>query len=206
MIAGTKPSARRVDGLAKVTGRAQYAIDVTPSGALWCGFLRSSLPHARVTKLDPSRALELPGVHAVLTGSDVAGLRGGNIYVDEPLLSSWDRVRFIGDKVAAIAADDPETARRAADLIEVEYEELPAVFDPQEAAGAGSPLLHPDFNSYRAVNPLQTPSNAFNRVDVGHGDVEQGFAQADEIIELTYFDRARASGLSRAARVHGPYR
>ena len=71
---------------------------------------------------------ELPGVYAVLSGEDVRDLRGGNIYVDEPLLASWDRVRFIGDKVAAIAAEDEDTALRALNLIEVEYEELPAVF------------------------------------------------------------------------------
>lgn len=179
-------STRRLDGPEKVTGRAEYAIDVTPEGTLWCKFLRSPVPHARVTRFDATKALAVPGVYAVLSGDDVRDLRGGNIFVDEPLLASWDRVRFIGDKVAAIAAEDEDTALRALDLIEVEYEELPAVFDPEDAARPDAYQIHPEFNSYRAVVPIESPSNAFHVVDDEHGNVEKGFEEADVIVEKTY--------------------
>ena len=105
---------RRTDGREKVTGAAEYAVDVMPEGTLWCRFLRSPLPHARVSRIDVGAARSLPGVHAILTGSDVEGLRHGNMFVDEPLLASWDRLRFIGDKVAVVAADDADIAERAA--------------------------------------------------------------------------------------------
>jgi CO/xanthine dehydrogenase Mo-binding subunit len=188
-------STRRLDGPDKVTGHAIYAIDVAPADTLWCKFLRSPLPHARVTRFDASRALALPGVHAVLAGDDLQGLRGGNIFVDEPLLSSWDKVRFIGDKVAAIAAVDEDTALMALDLIDVEYEELPAVFDPEEAAKPDAPLIHPEFNSYRNVVPIENLSNAFNVVRHEQGDIDLGFSQADLIIDKTY----------STARVHQGY-
>lgn len=185
----------RTDGPDKVTGRAEYAIDVTPPDTLWCKFLRSPYAHARVVQIDASEALKLPGVHAVLTGEEVRDLRGGNIMVDEPLLSSWDRVRFIGDKVAAVVAEDEDLAQRAVDLIDVQYEELPAVFDPEEAARPDAPILHPDFNTYRNVKPQETSSNVYHHVHHEEGNVERGFAEADVIVEGTY----------RTERVHQAY-
>ena len=185
----------RTDGPDKVTGRAEYAIDVTPPDTLWCKFLRSPYAHARVVQIDASEALKLPGVHAVLTGEEVRDVRGGNIMVDEPLLSSWDRVRFIGDKVAAVVAEDEDAAQRALDLIDVKYEELPAVFDPEEAAQPNAPILHPDFNTYRNVKPQETPSNVYHHAHHEEGDVERGFAEADVVVEGTY----------RTERVHQAY-
>ena len=184
-----------VDGLEKVTGQARYALDVAPANTLWLKFLRSPFAHARVVSIDASGALALPGVHGVLTGEDVGDLRAGNLYVDEPVLASADRVRFIGDKVAAVVADDEDIAEAALTLIDVEYEELPAVLDPEEAARPDAPLLHPDFNSYRGVEWLDEPSNVYGRMVHEWGDAEEGFRKADVVIERTY----------RTPRVHQAY-
>src|SRR5207244_286168 len=115
----------------KVTGAATYAADITRPGMLWAKILRSPLPHARIISIETSRATTLPGVHAVLTGRDLADCRVGRSMRDMPILAH-DKVRFVGEKVAAVAAEDRETADEALGLIEVEYDELPAVFDPLE--------------------------------------------------------------------------
>ncbi|MDA1096139.1 MAG: xanthine dehydrogenase family protein molybdopterin-binding subunit [Chloroflexi bacterium] len=176
----------RADGPEKVTGLGKYSIDVVPPGTLWAKVLRSPYPHARVVRVDTSRALALPGVRAVLTGEDVRGVRTGKRVWDEPVLA-WDRVLFIGDKVAAVAADDEETAEMALGLIVVEYEELPAVFGFDDTLAPGAPLLHPDFNSYHGVTrTLDTPSNRFAHDHWTKGDIEEGFRQADRVIERTY--------------------
>ena len=122
----------RVDGRHKVTGKAIYAADRTFQGIAWGKVLRSPLPHARITKINVSRAKKYPGVLAVLTADDVSNQLVGRQLRDMPILAQ-DRVRFIGEKVAAIAAESPELAEKAANLIEVEYDELRAVFDPAEA-------------------------------------------------------------------------
>src|SRR5690349_11850558 len=108
---------------------------------LWAKVLRSPLPHARIVSIDTSRARSLPGVHAVLTGQDLPAVRVGRSHRDMPVLAR-DKVRFIGEKVAAVAAESVELAEQALGLIEVEYDELPAVFDPLEAMQPGAPLLH----------------------------------------------------------------
>ena len=92
---------------------------------IWGKVLRSPFPHAKILHIDTSRAIGLPGVHAVVTGKDTAGMRVGRTLRDTPLLAE-EKVRFVGEKVAAIAADDPDTAEEALTLIDVEYEELPA--------------------------------------------------------------------------------
>jgi carbon-monoxide dehydrogenase large subunit len=175
----------RVEGPEKVSGRAVYGIDALLPGTLWCKVLRSPYPHARIVSVDATKARQLPGVHAVLTGADVQGMRMGGTYKDEPILA-WDRVLFVGDKVAAVAAEDEDIAQRALDLIEVEYEELPAVFDAQEAARSDAPLLHPEFNSYRGVQPLEQPSNVYGHLHEERGSLEEGWAAADVIVERTY--------------------
>ncbi|MDA1175114.1 MAG: hypothetical protein O2826_11445, partial [Chloroflexi bacterium] len=119
--------AARKDGPAKVTGGAEYAYDVTLPGMLHGKSVRSTFPHARIVKIDATKALALPGVHAVLTGEDIAGHVYGNRVRDVPVLANGV-VRFIGEKVAAVVADDEPTAERARDLVEVEYEELDTVF------------------------------------------------------------------------------
>jgi CO/xanthine dehydrogenase Mo-binding subunit len=178
--------APRSDAREKVTGSARYTADVPLPGALWGKALRSPLPHARITRIDTSQAQKVPGVHAVLTGADVRGVRYGRRLYDIPVLAE-ERVRFVGDRVAAVGAVDLDTAAEALSLIQVEYEELPAVFDPLEALRDDAPILHPEVNSYVGLpEPLARVSNAFVRNTWARGDVGQGFAQADLVIEHTY--------------------
>jgi CO/xanthine dehydrogenase Mo-binding subunit len=176
----------RVEGQDKVTGTTQYTADVVLPGTLWGRALRSPLPHARILRIDTSRARQVPGIHAVLTGADVRGIRYGRRLFDVPVLAE-DRVRFAGERVAAVAAEDRDAAEEALALIDVEYEELPAVFDALEALGEGAPILHPEVNSYIGLpRLLEKPSNAFARDTWSKGNIDEGFAQADLIIENTF--------------------
>ena len=170
----------------KVMGSARYGADVDLPGLLWAKALRSPYPHARIRNIDTSRAEALPGVHAVLTGEDVKGIRYGRRYQDVPVLAQ-ERALYAGDKVAAVAADDLETAQRALELIDVDYEVLPAVLDPEEATRDGAPILHPDVNSYAGLPELlETPSNAYVRDVIEKGNVEEGFANSDLVVENTF--------------------
>jgi CO/xanthine dehydrogenase Mo-binding subunit len=176
----------RIEGPAKVTGATQYTADVALPGTLWGRALRSPLPHARIVRIETSRAQQVPGVHVVLTGADVRGIRYGRRLFDVPVLAE-DRVRFAGERVAAVAAQDRDAADEALALIDVEYEELPAVFDPLAALEEDAPILHPEVNSYIGLpKPLDKPSNAFARDTWSKGNIDEGFAQADLIIENTF--------------------
>jgi CO/xanthine dehydrogenase Mo-binding subunit len=194
----------KVEGVAKVTGGARYTADIVVEGTLWGRILHSPYAHARIISIDTAAALELPGVHAVITGDDVGSGYYGGLLKDVPPLAR-DVVRFSGERVAAVAAEDEETALRALDLIEVEYEELPAVFDLEEALAPDAPILHPGFNSYPGVTtersgpmapilPLDMPSNAYNRSRVDRGDLDAGFAAADVIVEHTYRTQRQHQG------------
>ena len=175
----------RTDGFDKVTGSAKYSADMPATGALFGRVLRSPHPYARIKAIDVAKAAALPGVHAVLTGDDVRGHMTGRRIFDIPLIA-WDVVRFVGDIVAAVAADDEETAERAMALIDVTYEPLTPVFDPMRSIEPDAPLLHPDFNSYAGGKPQSKPSNIFVSSSWGVGDPSAGFAAADEIVEGTY--------------------
>ncbi len=176
----------RTDGPEKVTGSAIYTADVQIPGTAWGKVLRSRYPHARITSIDVSRARQVPGVHAVITGIDTGGALTGRRIFDTPVLA-YPIVRFVGDPVAAVAAEDEETAARALELVGVEYEELPAVFDALEALRPGIPLLHPNVNAYKGLpKPLQEPSNLFSTVSWGAGDPDKGFREADFVHEATY--------------------
>lgn len=163
----------RVDGIPKATGEAKYAADLSLPGMLWGKILRSPYPHARILSIDTSKALGLPGVRAVVTGADTIGFKAGGISSqgDEPYLA-LDKVRFIGDEVAAVAAIDEEIALEALDLIEVEYEELPAVVDPVAAMGEDSPLVHD-----------HAPRNISFQTDLSYGDVDEAFMKSDYVRE-----------------------
>src|SRR5437870_2337948 len=141
---------RRLDGDEKTTGAAKYTADLEVPGALQAAFVRSPYPHARIASVDASRARALAGVRAVLTGADVKGQRLGRRLQDWPVLC-WDRVLFVGDRVAAVAADTREIAEEAVRLIAVEYEELPALLDVDAALRADAPALHPDAATYRFI-------------------------------------------------------
>ncbi|MEK9659054.1 MAG: xanthine dehydrogenase family protein molybdopterin-binding subunit [Chloroflexota bacterium] len=180
-------SARRVDGVAKVTGAARYTADTNPAGALFAKTLRSPYPHARIVSIDTARAEALPGVKAVVTGADIfAGARHGRMVVDVPVLAQG-KVCFVGEQVAGVAAVDEETALAACELIEVVYEELPAATTIDEAMAPDAPLIHPEMLEYKGLpKPLEEASNVYTRFDWMQGDAAAGFAQADVVVEHTY--------------------
>ena len=176
----------RGEGPEKVSGQSVYGVDVTRPGMLWGKTLRSPLPHARIVKIDASRARRIPGVHTVLTGNDLPRSRVGQKLRDMPVLAQ-DRVLFVGEKVAAVAAETPEIVEEALLLIDVEYEELPAVFDPLKALELGAPILHPDLPSYEGLpEPVPYPTNDYCVTRASKGDVERGFAEADMVFEHTF--------------------
>ena len=176
----------RTDNTGKVTGEAHYTADVLLPGTLWAKTLRSPHSHARIIRIDTSGAEKAPGVRAVLTGNDVRGILYGRRYRDIAILAQ-ERARFMGERVAAIAADTLEQAEHALGLIEVDYEELPAVFDPVAALQEGAPIIHPDVASYKGLpKPLEAPTNRFAHDVFTRGDVDAGFARADVIVENTF--------------------
>ena len=182
----------RVDGNAKVSGSAQYTADIELPGMLHAKALRSPHPHARLVSVDVSKAAALPGVIAVVTRDDLEGLNPyyGAVVEDQPVLAI-DRVRCVGDIVAAVAAEEREIAEEAVELIEVEYEPLPAVFDVVEAAAPEAPIIHEErFETQAAVFREQLNLNAGGNVcsvfRAADGDADSGFAEADEVFENTY--------------------
>ncbi len=182
----------RVDGNAKVSGSAQYTADIELPGMLHAKALRSPHPHAKLVSVDVSKAAALPGVIAVVTRDDLEGLNPyyGAVVEDQPVLAI-ERVRCVGDIVAAVAAEEREIAEEAVELIEVEYEPLPAVFDVVEAAEPGAPIIHEErFETQAAVFREQLNLNAGGNVcsvfRAADGDMDAGFADADEIFENTY--------------------
>jgi CO/xanthine dehydrogenase Mo-binding subunit len=176
----------RVEGELKVTGKAQYSADVSLPGTLWGKCLRSPISYGRIKSIDASKALQVPGVKAVITGQDVAGLRIGRCIYDTPVVADGV-VRFIGEKVAAVAAETEEAAEQALDLIEVDYEEMEPLLDPLEAMKPNAPILHPDLLSYKGLPvPVEKLGNLFAYLKWGKGEIEAGFRQADLIVENSF--------------------
>jgi CO/xanthine dehydrogenase Mo-binding subunit len=176
----------RTDNAGKVTGAARYTSDILLPGTLWAKTLRSPYSHARILRIDVSGAEKAPGVRAVLTGNDVRGILYGRRYQDISVLAQ-DRARFLGERVAAVAADTLEQAEQALELIRVDYQELPAVFDPIAATKPGAPIIHPDLNSYKGLpKAVDGPTNVFVHEIFTRGNVTQGFAQSDVIVENTF--------------------
>jgi len=177
----------RSDAKGKVSGDATYAADLQLDGILWAKTVRSPYPHARIVSIDASAALALPGVRAVVTGDDLpANSMWGRRIVDVPLLAQGV-ARFAGEQVAAVVADDEETAKRGVDLVDVAYEELPAVLDAEAAMEADSALVHPDVQEIKGMfYEMPKAQNHFVVWDWLNGDLEQGFKDADLIIENTY--------------------
>jgi CO/xanthine dehydrogenase Mo-binding subunit len=188
-------SVAMIDARERVTGSIGYVLNIELPGMLIGRILRSQLPHARVIRVDTARAERLPGVVAVLSRNDLMNQSQifpyfGPIIRDQPVVAI-DRVRFAGDPVAAVAAVDEDSALEALDLIQVEYEELPAVFDPQEALKPGAPVLHERFaridRSFAdIILNVQEGTNLCNQFKLRKGDVEQGFGQADHVFEDVY--------------------
>lgn len=161
----------RRDGPDKVTGAARYVADLSVPGLLHGAVLRSPFPHARIVRIDTSRAARLAGVRAVVTSANTTERPWGQIIPDQHVLAVG-KVRYVGEEVAAVAATDLDRAREAIDLINVEYEELPAVFDPDDAIRDGAPLIHEN-----------KPGNVAMRLDVERGNVGEAFSRADLIVD-----------------------
>jgi selenium-dependent xanthine dehydrogenase len=162
--------------LAKVCGTARFTDDYKFPGMLYARTKRANIPHARIRSIDVSAARELEGVRAVLTHEDVPGRNAhGVVSVDWPVLCS-SKIRYAGDAVAIVAADSQEIAAAALDLIEVDYEELPVVSDAIAALHPDAPLVHPE----------RPDGNLLKHIKVAKGDVEQGFAAADVVVDQTY--------------------
>lgn len=168
-------SVARPDARAKVTGEAIFAADLHFENMLHAKVLRSAEPHARIRHINTADAKALPGVIAVLTAQDIPGVRThGTIRADWPTLC-WDKVRYIGDGVALVAAESEAVAEEALRLIEVDYEPLPGVFSPRAALERDAPLVHED-----------TLANLLKHIKVRKGEVGSGFTEADVIVEQEY--------------------
>lgn len=168
----------RVDGVSKATGEARYTGDMTLPRMLYGKILRSPYPHARILDIDTRKASLLPGVKAVITGNDTLGIKYG-LFPDECAIA-MDKVRYIGEGMAAVAAVDEEIAAEALELIKVEYEELPAIFDVEEAMKPGAPQVHDG-------SPNISAKRAFE-----FGDVEKGFRESDYVREDTFRTQAQS--------------
>lgn len=176
----------RAEGPEKVTGAAVYPADMHLPGTLVGKCLRSPYAYARILSIDASAARQVPGVRAVLTSADIPDMLVGRFLRDMPVLAR-DVVRFVGQKVAAVAADDADSAEEALQRIEVEYEELPPLLDPLVAMQPDAPTLHPHFMRYsgRVDGPQEHPNVVAHSV-WKHGNVEDGFAKAAHVFEHTF--------------------
>lgn len=173
MVIETKKKKIRPDGPGKVTGALKYLTDLSLPGMLYGKILRSTEPHAEIQSISVDQAKQLPGVRAIVTYEDVPGLNGfGLIFPDQPVLCE-DRVRYVGDAIAAVAADTIEIADEALQLIKVEYKKLAVIVEPEEALHPEAPKLHPD-------------GNLLHRAYYSKGDVEDGFQSCSHIVEETY--------------------
>ena len=181
----------RLDGIDSVTGRATYTVDVSPPGLLHAKLFRSSLPHAKIRRLDVSRARALTGVAVVLTANEAPAKRFGFGVQDEELFAR-DKVRYVGDVIAAVAAVDEATADQALELIECDYETLPAALTVDEALRENAPLVHEQLDSYRLNSVLARDWHPVYGTNIAHqtsfskGDIDRGFAEADEIFDDTF--------------------
>jgi CO/xanthine dehydrogenase Mo-binding subunit len=172
----------RIDAAGKVTGTAVYAADFALPGMLWGKVVRSREPHARIARLDTERAGRMPGVRAVLTAADVPDVRYGGALKDETVFAR-DKVRYVGQPVAAVAAVTPEAAEAAAAAVGVTYETLTPVLDLAAALAPGAPLIHEDWRAYTAIPILHRDGNVCNRARIITGDVERGWTEADRVFE-----------------------
>jgi CO/xanthine dehydrogenase Mo-binding subunit len=187
---------RRLDYATKVTGRAQYLADMSVPGMLHGKILRSPYPHARITRIDATKAEKVPGVMAVLTRDDILHDQGiepfyGPVFKDQTIVAT-EKVRHVGDPVAAVAASTIDAAEAALKLIEVDYEELPAVLNIDDALKAGARLVHDSvklpasgFADLADLKPIDG-TNLCTHFKLNRGDIDAGFAEADHVFEDTF--------------------
>jgi CO/xanthine dehydrogenase Mo-binding subunit len=165
---------QRIEGFDKVTGDSKFIADIHLPGMLTGRILRSPYPHARIRSIDTGKAEKLRGVRAVVTAEDTIKRPWGAFFADQYILSVG-KTRYVGEEVAAVAAIDPDIAEEALDLIEVDWEPLPGVFDAEEAMVDGAPLVHDD-----------KPNNIAMHLDLERGNIAQAFADSDVIVEDTF--------------------
>src|SRR5512147_1723939 len=177
----------RIDAREKATGAAVFADDIQfGNGLLHARIKRSPHPHALIKKLDVTKALALPGVKAVVTGADFSGYIG--LYLKDRYIFCRERVRYVGDPVAGVAAVSEQIAEKALDLIDVEYEVLQPVLDPEFGASTAAPLLHPDLGTYKVANFIfpEPGTNVSNHFKIRKGDVNSAWAQCAAVVEHKY--------------------
>jgi CO/xanthine dehydrogenase Mo-binding subunit len=189
MTATIAPPLIRQDGRDKVTGSGRYAADLTVTGMLHGAFRVAAVSHARIRRIDTTAARALPGVHAVITADDVPEVRYG-AFLKDRVLFARDVVRWEGELIAAVAASTPEIAARAAALIEIDLETLPAVTDLEAAIRADAPLVHADWASYEGDDNLVRDRNVASRSTIVNGDAAGAMAEADIVVK----DRFVADG------------
>ena len=183
----------RIDALEKVTGRATYAADVSLPGMLVCKVLSSTRSHARIVSIDTSKAERLPGVRGIITGKDFPDIYFGSGAMKDRRIMAREEVFYIGEPVAAVAADDEMTAREALELVEIEYRDLEAVVDPLKALDPGATAVHPDLASFEGY-AFSMGGNNCALLDADRGDVDQAFGEADHVFEETYRTQAINQG------------
>jgi 4-hydroxybenzoyl-CoA reductase subunit alpha len=172
----------RVDTLSKATGQAKFTADIVLPRMLHAKILRSPHPHAKILSIDTSRAEAVPGVHAVITGKDAHGDKWGVFpYTQDHALIAIDKVRFIGEEVAAVAAESEDLAIEALKLIEVQYEELPAVFNIEDANAEGAPKVHEQYEDNLNIH-----------VDIDVGEVDKAMEEADVVVEDEVYSHGEA--------------
>jgi CO/xanthine dehydrogenase Mo-binding subunit len=191
-VVGTSPV--KHDGIDKVTGRAKFAADVFLAGMLVGKILRSPHAHARIKSIDIAAAERLPGVKAVVTRNDFPEIKPGTVGGDMSRNAiAREKALYDGHPVAAVAAVSEAVAKRALKLIKVDYEVLPHVIDPVEAMAPGAPILHEHVRT-KGVEGAQEPSNVIERLDLAMGNVEEGFAQAEVIVEREFTTKPMHQG------------
>jgi CO/xanthine dehydrogenase Mo-binding subunit len=177
----------RIDGREKVSGRASYTADFSRPGMLWAAFVKSPFAHARIRSISTGDARAVEGVRAVITGQDIGPKLFGRRLADWPILAV-DKVRFIGDRIAAVAAETREAAEEAARLVSIDYDELPAIFDPLEALAPDAPLLHEHPDAYAYIGG-ERPQRAHGNIQgsrrqvKGERDLQPLFAASHRVFE-----------------------
>jgi CO/xanthine dehydrogenase Mo-binding subunit len=201
----------RIDGREKVSGRAAYTADYSRPGMLWAAFVKSPFAHARIRSISTDEARAVEGVRAIITGQDIGPKLFGRRLADWPILAV-DKVRFIGDRIAAVAAETREAAEEAARLVSVDYDELPAIFDPLDALAPGAPLLHDHPETYAYIGGERAKQAHGNiqgsrRQVKGERDLEPLFAAAHRVFEHRFRTPRLHHGFIDAAgtlHVHTP--
>jgi CO/xanthine dehydrogenase Mo-binding subunit len=182
-IIGSSPA--RMGGIERVVGKGVYGIDLMLKDQLHGAILRSQYAHAKIVSIDTSEAKKIPGVHAVVTAEDAPNVRYGRSYIDRHILARG-KVRFMGDPVAAVAAESPAIARQALKKIKAVYELLPVVIDPEEATRPNAPTLHEDMPLPKTIPADAGIKNVCGHAVVRVGDAEKAMAEADVVVEEVY--------------------